>query len=87
MTSLEAIIQQIKEISLDHTAWKVWRKKHKKQYDAWANAKYKCTYCGKKGIPNKRKARHEKSKKCKRSRGITAPRKKHKTRSDKGKAR
>ena len=80
-------MKSIGGISLDHKAWKIWRKKNEARYQKWANTKYTCPDCGKHGIPNKRKARHQKSKKCMRARGLDAPRKQHKTRADKGKSR
>ena len=84
MSDLEVIMKQIKEISLDESAWRKWRRKHKSAYKKWAYGKSSCPHCGKK-YTNKRKAEHMKSKKCLKAKGVkVSPRKE---RSDKGKSR
>ena len=75
------LAKYIEKLSLVHDKRKYWRNKNRKKYEAWANQKKKCMYCGK-NVVNKRKSAHKKGKKCLKTRGIIIPRK---VRSDKGK--
>ena len=82
---IDALTEKMKNIDVDDSeAWRRWRFRNKKKYEAWAKSKYTCPHCKKKNVTRRKKYQHEKSKKCKKSRGIIVPKKTRRVRSDKG---
>ena len=85
LDDIDVLTEKMKKIDVDDKeAWRRWRFRNKKQYDAWAKSKYTCPHCKKKNVTRRKKYQHEKSKKCKKARGIPVPKKIRRVRSDKG---